>query len=274
LRWIAQTHVVESVRSAARLSLRLQSANIPQECLRGLPPLQYTLCGPAAELDHAIETLSERVASGDWPHGALALDLTDAAQATSPHAYRRLLATWPASSAPPIVLRGPRTASRLDPAVDGFADRNALQVAAALGSLLADGVGDAVQLWDLPQEGHAAALATEILQATRARLAKADFIACPSCGRTQFDLQTTTARIEARLKHLKGLKIAVMGCIVNGPGEMADADFGYVGSGPGKIDLYVGKERVERNLPQGEAVDRLVELIRSRGLWVEPVSVS
>jgi (E)-4-hydroxy-3-methylbut-2-enyl-diphosphate synthase len=101
-------------------------------------------------------------------------------------------------------------------------------------------------------------------------LTRADFIACPSCGRTQFELQSTTARIEARLRHLEGLKIAVMGCIVNGPGEMADADFGYVGSGAGCIDLYVGRERVLRNVPQEEAVERLVQLIRSHGRWVEP----
>jgi len=126
-----------------------------------------------------------------------------------------------------------------------------------------------VQLVGRDDPTTSVALAGEILQAARLRLAKADFIACPSCGRTQFDLQSTTARIQARLEHLKGLKIAVMGCIVNGPGEMADADFGYVGSGPGKIDLYVGHERVERNVPQAEAVDRLVGLIRSRGLWVE-----
>jgi (E)-4-hydroxy-3-methylbut-2-enyl-diphosphate synthase len=112
--------------------------------------------------------------------------------------------------------------------------------------------------------------AAEILQATRLRLSRADFIACPSCGRTQFDFQSTTARIDARLRHLEGLKIAVMGCIVNGPGEMADADFGYVGSGPGRIDLYVGRERVRRNLPQEEALEQLVDLIRSRGRWVEP----
>ena len=114
------------------------------------------------------------------------------------------------------------------------------------------------------------ALAREILQSTRARLSKADFIACPSCGRTQFDLQSTTARIQARLQHLKGLKIAVMGCIVNGPGEIADADFGYVGSGPGTVNLFVGKEIVARNVPDAEADDRLVELIRERGRWVDP----
>ena len=109
-----------------------------------------------------------------------------------------------------------------------------------------------------------------ILQACRLRLTRAEFIACPSCGRTQFDLQSVTATIRARTEHLRGVKIAIMGCIVNGPGEMADADFGYVGSGPGKVDLYVGKSRVRPGVAQAEAPDRLVDLIREHGRWVEP----
>lgn len=114
------------------------------------------------------------------------------------------------------------------------------------------------------------AMAYKVLQAARVRLTRAEFIACPSCGRTQFDLQTTTARIRARTEHLDGVKIAIMGCIVNGPGEMADADFGYVGSGRGRVDLYVGKERVEKNIPEVEAEDRLVALLDTHGAWKEP----
>ena len=101
-------------------------------------------------------------------------------------------------------------------------------------------------------------------------MSKTDFISCPSCGRTLFDLQDVTKRIQQRTKHLPGVKIAIMGCIVNGPGEMADADFGYVGSKPGKIDLYVGKSCVEKDIDFSEADDRLVELIKSHGLWIEP----
>lgn len=149
------------------------------------------------------------------------------------------------------------------------------------GSALLDGLGDAVSLVTGPadrawprSERHwvedRVASAYVLLQACRLRLTRAEFIACPSCGRTLFDLQTTTARIRNRTEHLAGVKIAVMGCIVNGPGEMADADFGYVGSGVGKIDLYVGKERVRRNVPETEAEDRLVELIREHGRWAEP----
>jgi (E)-4-hydroxy-3-methylbut-2-enyl-diphosphate synthase len=112
-------------------------------------------------------------------------------------------------------------------------------------------------------------LAYDILQGARARQIKTEFVACPSCGRTLFDIQSTTLRIKERTGHLKGVTIAVMGCIVNGPGEMADADFGYVGGAPGKINLYVGREPVRFNIPQAEAVDRLVDLIKEHGKWIE-----
>ncbi|MEO5908183.1 MAG: flavodoxin-dependent (E)-4-hydroxy-3-methylbut-2-enyl-diphosphate synthase, partial [Ginsengibacter sp.] len=102
------------------------------------------------------------------------------------------------------------------------------------------------------------------------RISKTEFISCPSCGRTLFDLQETTAKVRAVTHHLKGLKIAIMGCIVNGPGEMADADFGYVGSGPGKITLYKGKEVVKRNVPEGVAVEELISLLKENNAWVEP----
>jgi (E)-4-hydroxy-3-methylbut-2-enyl-diphosphate synthase len=139
-----------------------------------------------------------------------------------------------------------------------------------LGTLLCDGVGDSVQIdSDLPAT-DAIRLSYNILQAARLRMSKTEFISCPSCGRTLFNLQTTTERIKSRMSHLKEVKIAIMGCIVNGPGEMADADFGYVGSGPGRISLYVGKECVERNIPESEADERLVQLIQSHGKWVDP----
>ncbi|MDO4770733.1 (E)-4-hydroxy-3-methylbut-2-enyl-diphosphate synthase [Porphyromonas sp.] len=115
-----------------------------------------------------------------------------------------------------------------------------------------------------------ARLSFGLLQSTRRRITKTEYISCPGCGRTLFDLQETVARVKAATGHLKGLKIGVMGCIVNGPGEMADADYGYVGSSPGDIDLYKGKECVARKIPQSEAVDRLIDLIRSHGDWVDP----
>ena len=109
-----------------------------------------------------------------------------------------------------------------------------------------------------------------ILQAARTRISKTEYIACPSCGRTLFDLQETTEMIRKRTEHLKGVKIAIMGCIVNGPGEMADADYGYVGSGIDKITLYRGKDIVKRNIPSAQAVDELIDLIREDGNWSEP----
>ena len=111
-----------------------------------------------------------------------------------------------------------------------------------------------------------------ILQAARTRMSKTEYISCPSCGRTLFDLQETTAKIRSVTNHLKGLKIAIMGCIVNGPGEMADADFGYVGSGPGKITLYKGKEIVKRNVPSEIAVEELINLLKENDAWVEAES--
>ncbi len=113
-------------------------------------------------------------------------------------------------------------------------------------------------------------LSYNILQAAGSRIFKTDYVACPSCGRTLFNLQTTTAKIKTATSHLKGVKIAIMGCIVNGPGEMADADFGYVGGAPGKVNLYVGKTAVKFNIPEAEAVDRLQDLIREHGKWIEP----
>jgi len=140
-----------------------------------------------------------------------------------------------------------------------------------LGPLLLDGLGDGIFIADEDggREDLVCRTAFGILQATRTRTSKTEYISCPSCGRTLFDLQETTARIRARTAHLKGLKIGIMGCIVNGPGEMADADYGYVGTGPGVITLYKEKEIVRRNVPTAEAVDALIDLIREHGDWVE-----
>src|SRR5690349_2564401 len=145
-----------------------------------------------------------------------------------------------------------------------------LRASAVIGSLLADGIGDAILVRGETGAGQSLRLAYNILQAAGCRSFKTDYVACPSCGRTLFNLQTVTARIKQRTEHLKGVKIAIMGCIVNGPGEMADADFGYVGGAPGKINLYVGKKPIKFNIPEVEAVDRLVDLIKEHGKWVEP----
>jgi (E)-4-hydroxy-3-methylbut-2-enyl-diphosphate synthase len=141
-----------------------------------------------------------------------------------------------------------------------------------IGSLLCDGIGDAIVVQGEEAPGQSLRLSYNILQAAGSRIFKTDYVACPSCGRTLFNLQTTTAKIKAATVHLKGVKIAIMGCIVNGPGEMADADFGYVGGAPGKVNLYVGKQAVKFNIPEAEAVERLKDLIREHGKWVEPAT--
>ena len=153
-----------------------------------------------------------------------------------------------------------------------------LLAARHIGSLLCDGIGDAVLVQGEPAAGQSLRLSYNILQAAGTRIFKTDYVACPSCGRTLFNLQNTTQKIRASTGHLKGVRIAVMGCIVNGPGEMADADFGYVGGAPGKINLYVGKQPVKFNIPEAEAVERLIDLIREHGKWIdapagEPVEV-
>jgi (E)-4-hydroxy-3-methylbut-2-enyl-diphosphate synthase len=179
------------------------------------------------------------------------------------------------------------------------ADEHLVHYATEAGALLLDGLGDGICLGmtkqSYQQSGANSQQATvgasgrnylqnnsveqfinntafSILQATRTRISKTEYISCPSCGRTLFDLQETTAKIRAVTNHLKGVKIAIMGCIVNGPGEMADADFGYVGSGPGKITLYKGKEVVKRNVPSEVAVEELINLLRENDAWVEAVS--
>jgi (E)-4-hydroxy-3-methylbut-2-enyl-diphosphate synthase len=149
-----------------------------------------------------------------------------------------------------------------------------LRISCDAGPLLLDGHAndfymkariDGVEIPDKEAES----LSLSLLQATRVRFTKTEYIACPGCGRTLFDLQTTLAAVRAKTSHLKGLKIAVMGCIVNGPGEMADADYGYVGAGPGKVTLYKAKEAIKKNIPQGEAVEELISLIKEHGDWLE-----
>ncbi len=144
-----------------------------------------------------------------------------------------------------------------------------LEASVNIGSLICDGIGDAILIQGEQAPGQSLRLAYNVLQASGARIFKTDYVACPSCGRTLFNLQTTTQKIREATGHLKGVRIAVMGCIVNGPGEMADADFGYVGGAPNKINLYVGKEAVKFNIPEAEAVDRLIDLIKEHDRWVD-----
>ena len=178
------------------------------------------------------------------------------------HAYRLLAAKLEAKH--PILIK------------DTFDDQgnedflnNLLRAATNIGSLLCDGIGDAVIVQGESAPGQSLRVSYNILQAAGVRIFKTDYVACPSCGRTLFNLQNTTQKIREATGHLKGVRIAVMGCIVNGPGEMADADFGYVGGAPSKINLYVGKTAVKFNIPEEEAVERLVDLIKEHGRWFE-----
>ena len=169
------------------------------------------------------------------------------------------------------------------------ADEHLVHFATETGALLLDGFGDGIYLTisnnqssslDTSGRNYISNKSIEqfinntafsILQATRTRISKTEYISCPSCGRTLFDLQQTTAKIRSVTNHLKGVKIAIMGCIVNGPGEMADADFGYVGSGVGKITLYKSKQIIKRNIDSAIAVDELINLLKESGVWTEPV---
>jgi len=164
------------------------------------------------------------------------------------------------------------------------ADQTMLYAATDVGGLLVDGLGDGIVISLNPDSSQDRKQVLEqiklhnsvsfgVLQAARTRMSKTEYISCPSCGRTLFDLQETTAMIRKRTDHLKGVKIGIMGCIVNGPGEMADADYGYVGSGKGKITLYKGKEVVKRSVASEKAVDELINIIREDGKWLEPEAI-
>ncbi|NTV02648.1 MAG: (E)-4-hydroxy-3-methylbut-2-enyl-diphosphate synthase [Chlorobiaceae bacterium] len=155
---------------------------------------------------------------------------------------------------------------------DRGGDRSGVLIDSAVqsGTLFCDGIGDLVAIETGLKAEEEVGLAFNILQAARVRMSKTEFISCPGCGRTYFELEKTTALIKQRVSHLKGLKIGIMGCIVNGPGEMADADFGYVGSGKGRVSLYVGRDCVVENMPEAQALERLIELIRQNGKWMEP----
>jgi len=180
------------------------------------------------------------------------------------HAFRLLASKLSAHH--PILLK-----DTLEPSTDAGKDfLDALLVASRnIGSLLCDGIGDAILIQGEEAPGQSLRLAYNILQGAGSRIFKTDYVACPSCGRTLFNLQETTQKVRAATGHLKGVRIAIMGCIVNGPGEMADADFGYVGGAPGKINLYVGKQAVKFNIPEQEAVDRLTDLIREHDKWID-----
>ncbi|MDR2513077.1 MAG: (E)-4-hydroxy-3-methylbut-2-enyl-diphosphate synthase [Puniceicoccales bacterium] len=248
----------------------------------------------ALALAAPVHAVGKLAALRGLPPDALALTLRASGDddATQPHAlghYRALAkAACALASKPPLWIRNtatntiqartgglpPETSTQqapvasYDPAAD-FPSR-LIESSMLSGTLFCDGLGDLISIEDVPSQAKALTLAYDILQGARMRISKTEYVACPSCGRTLFDIQATTQKIKSRTGHLKGVTIAVMGCIVNGPGEMADADFGYVGGAPGKINLYVRRECVKFGISQNEAVDRLVDLIKEHGKWVEP----
>lgn len=217
--------------------------------------LAYEACG-VVEVDPC--NAEEVAALAEAP--ATLVTVKDGVQMPVPQAFRLLAAQVPV-----------RHSILLKDTLGGASELSAPMAAGLnIGSLLCDGIGNAVLVRTEADPAKAAYLAYNVLQAAGVRLSKTEYVSCPSCGRTLYNIQEASARIRKATGHLKGVKIAIMGCIVNGPGEMSDADFGYVGGAPNKINLYVGHNPVEFNIPQEEAVERLIELIRSHGRWVDP----
>ncbi|MBQ2508542.1 MAG: (E)-4-hydroxy-3-methylbut-2-enyl-diphosphate synthase [Bacteroidales bacterium] len=227
-------------------------------------------------------SLSERIMSryGNTPEG-MAQSAIEFAQVCREQNYHQLVFSMKASNVKVMVQSTRRLVEKMEEAgMDypihlgvteaGDAMQGRLKSAAGIGALLVDGIGDTIRVSLTEDPVEEIPVAYDILQAVGARISKAEYIACPSCGRTQYDIQEALHQIKARTQHLKGVKIGVMGCVVNGPGEMADAHYGYVGAGRGKITLYKGREVVRQNIDQSEAVEALVQLIKDNGDWIEP----
>ncbi|MFN8635905.1 MAG: (E)-4-hydroxy-3-methylbut-2-enyl-diphosphate synthase [Chloroflexota bacterium] len=258
----ASVHPEEAAVSASLIHWLSDTAPPPTALLDAIASRSRALILESAVEGELVDSAVARLL--DWAgqaraHGvvapALAISSSDAS--TTIRAYRLLAARLHQDGlALPLHLVAPTTANPYD---------RLLRTSVALGSLLCDGIGDSVEVRG--DDRAAIRLAFNVLQASGARISKTEYVACPSCGRTLFDLQPVTDRIKSVTGHLTGVKIAIMGCIVNGPGEMADADFGYVGGAPGKVNLYVGKECVEKNVPQAEADDRLIALLKAHGVW-------
>jgi (E)-4-hydroxy-3-methylbut-2-enyl-diphosphate synthase len=249
-------------RVVVRVGAASDAALLDAAAMRGAEsriPLEWNLCGDIEEISGQLDRSLEASA-----RAGLEEILVSVESDLPAHAARVIAARLEAQGASdvPIVLRHRRRA-------EGSEEIALLRAAHVFGASLCDGIGDAISLEGFGEPARVVDLAYRILQGARRRTSRTEFISCPSCGRTLFDLVETTERIKERTGHLVGVKIAIMGCIVNGPGEMADADFGYVGSGPGRVNLYVGKELVVRNVPDATADDRLVELIREHGRWVD-----
>ncbi len=227
-------------------------------------------------------SLSERILSryGNTPEG-MAQSAIEFAQVCRQQDYHQLVFSMKASNVK-VMVQSTRLFVQKMHALDmdypihlgvteaGDAMQGRLKSAAGIGALLIDGIGDTIRVSLTEDPVAEIPVAYDILQAVGARISQCEYIACPSCGRTQYDIQQALQQIKTRTQHLKGVKIGVMGCIVNGPGEMADAHYGYVGQGAGKITLYKGRQVMKRNIDQADAVDELVNLIKQNGDWIEP----
>jgi (E)-4-hydroxy-3-methylbut-2-enyl-diphosphate synthase len=227
-------------------------------------------------------SLSDRIMNeyGDTPLGMVQSAL-EFARVCERHSFQNLVLSMKASStkvmiaANRLLVEKMREAGMNYPLHLGVTEAGAgedgrIKSAIGIGSLLADGIGDTIRVSLTEDPEFEIPVAYNILQAAGVRITKTEFIACPSCGRTQFNIQSALENIQAKTSHLPGLKIAVMGCVVNGPGEMADAHYGYVGAGKGKINLYKKQQLVEKNLDESLAVEALINLIKENGDWVNP----
>jgi (E)-4-hydroxy-3-methylbut-2-enyl-diphosphate synthase len=253
-----------------RVAVRKKTYDVPAYKLTALGDFQPEIVYEAAGILEVDPRDDEAVTSANSSPEPRLITIPDRCDLDVIPAFRMLAAR--VNPRHPILLKdsfGKAESAERKPESDLL--ENLLAASTNLGSLLCDGIGDAVLVQAEEAPGQSLRIAYNILQAAGVRIFKTDYVACPSCGRTLFNLQETTARIKEATIHLKGVRIAIMGCIVNGPGEMADADFGYVGGAPGKVNLYVGKTPVKFNISEKEAVGQLVDLIREHGRWFDPL---
>jgi (E)-4-hydroxy-3-methylbut-2-enyl-diphosphate synthase len=254
---------------------------IPELISSRLSPL-LKICkdhGTAVRIGVNHGSLSERIMErhGDTPEGMVESAL-EFARICGHHSFGNLVLSLKASNTRVMIAANRLLVERMKKeSMDfpihlgvteaGEGEDGRLKSAVGIGSLLADGIGDTIRVSITEDPEHEIPVAYGILQATGVRITKTEYISCPSCARTLFDIQESVRKIKARTGHLKGLKIAVMGCIVNGPGEMADAHYGYIGAGKGKVNLYKGQRLVKKNVDESAAVDALIELIKENGDW-------
>jgi (E)-4-hydroxy-3-methylbut-2-enyl-diphosphate synthase len=284
--WVTSdtSHLIKNKTSLTRHASRVTDQALEQTTLR-LSPL-IKIChdhGTAIRIGVNHGSLSERIMNqyGDTPEGMVQSAL-EFAQVCESLYFHNLVFSMKASSTRVMIAATRLLVVRMKEAgmnypihlgvtEAGAGEDGRIKSAIGIGSLLADGIGDTIRVSLTEDPEFEIPVAYNILQAAGVRITKTEFIACPSCGRTRFNIQSALEKIQSRTSHLTGLKIAVMGCIVNGPGEMADAHYGYVGAGKGKIHLYKGQQLIRKNIDESLAVEALIDLIQDSGDWIEPV---